>query len=72
MQGARDEPCCTGVLALVAGGAIGNPIDWIYFGVVTDFVLLHAGAHEWPVFNVADVVLVVGVGSDVHRYPERE
>jgi signal peptidase II len=49
-------------LALVAGGAVGNLIDRIYFGVVTDFVLWRYQTHEWPVFNVADVVLVVGVG----------
>jgi signal peptidase II len=50
-------------LGLVAGGAVGNLIDRIYFGVVTDFVLWHwKDAAEWPVFNVADVVLVVGVG----------
>jgi signal peptidase II len=49
-------------LALVAGGAIGNLIDRIQNGVVTDFVLWHLGSHEWPVFNVADVVLVIGVG----------
>lgn len=58
-------------LALVAGGAVGNLIDRIYYGVVTDFLLWHVGeyqgaqrdtfAHEWPVFNVADIVLVVGV-----------
>jgi lipoprotein signal peptidase len=49
-------------LALVAGGAVGNLVDRIYFGVVTDFVLWHVDTHEWPVFNVADVVLVIGVG----------
>jgi signal peptidase II len=49
-------------LAFVAGGAIGNLIDRIYFGVVTDFVLWRYKAKEWPVFNIADVVLVVGVG----------
>jgi signal peptidase II len=49
-------------LALVAGGAIGNLIDRIYYGVVTDFILWHYKTHEWPVFNVADIVLVVGVG----------
>lgn len=49
-------------LALVAGGAIGNLVDRVYFGVVTDFVLWHYHSHEWPVFNVADIVLVVGVG----------
>jgi lipoprotein signal peptidase len=31
--------------------------------------------HEWPVFNIADVVLVVGVGLmfiDIHREGKRE
>jgi signal peptidase II len=49
-------------LGLVAGGAIGNLIDRIIYGVVTDFVLWHYHGHEWPVFNVADVALVIGVG----------
>jgi signal peptidase II len=49
-------------LGLIAGGAIGNLVDRIYFGVVTDFVLWHWKDTEWPVFNVADVVLVIGVG----------
>lgn len=49
-------------LALVVGGAIGNLIDRVYFGVVTDFVLWRFKTKEWPVFNIADVVLVVGVG----------
>ncbi len=48
-------------LALVAGGAVGNLIDRIYFGVVTDFVLWRYKTKEWPVFNIADVVLVAGV-----------
>ena len=62
-------------LALVAGGAIGNLIDRIYFGVVTDFILWHYKRHEWPVFNVADVVLVVGVGLmfiDIQKEGRRE
>ncbi len=71
-------------LALVAGGAIGNLIDRIYYGVVTDFVLWKVGPfnptqqrfeHEWPVFNIADVVLVVGVGLmfiDIQKEGKRE
>ena len=62
-------------LALVAGGAIGNLIDRIYFGVVTDFILWRYQTHEWPVFNVADVVLVVGVGLmfiDIQKEGRRE
>ena len=57
-----DQKILHWALALVAGGAIGNLIDRIYYGVVTDFILWHYETHEWPVFNVADVVLVVGVG----------
>ncbi len=49
-------------LGLVAGGAIGNLIDRIYNGIVTDFVVWKYYQHEWPTFNVADVALVVGVG----------
>jgi signal peptidase II len=46
---------------LVFGGALGNVIDRLAFGKVTDFVLWHAGEHRWPQFNVADAALVVGV-----------
>jgi len=73
-------------LALVAGGAVGNLIDRIYYGVVTDFILWHWGSGqpandenrfttEWPVFNVADIVLVVGVGLmfiDIQKEGKRE
>jgi signal peptidase II len=48
-------------LGLVAGGALGNVIDRIAFGRVTDFIVWHVGRHEWPAFNVADAALVVGV-----------
>jgi signal peptidase II len=48
-------------LALVAGGAIGNVIDRLIAGKVTDFVVWKYGKHEWPAFNIADVALVVGV-----------
>jgi signal peptidase II len=62
-------------LALVAGGAIGNLIDRIGMGYVTDFILWYYKTHEWPVFNVADVVLVVGVGLmfiDIRKEGKRE
>jgi signal peptidase II len=58
----RDQRILHWALALVAGGAIGNLIDRIIYGVVTDFILWRYKTHEWPVFNVADVVLVIGVG----------
>jgi signal peptidase II len=49
-------------LGLVGGGAIGNLIDRIAFGRVTDFIVWHYKGHEWPAFNIADAALVVGVG----------
>lgn len=62
-------------LALVAGGAVGNLIDRTYYGVVTDFILWRYKTHEWPVFNVADVVLVIGVGLmfiDIQKEGKRD
>ncbi len=44
-------------LGLVAGGAMGNLIDRIVAGRVTDFF----DVGWWPVFNVADIALDVGV-----------
>jgi signal peptidase II len=70
-----DQKILHWALAFVAGGAVGNLIDRIYFGVVTDFVLWRYQTHEWPVFNVADVVLVVGVGLmfiDIQKEGRRE
>ena len=48
-------------LGLLAGGALGNVIDRIAYGRVTDFVVWRLGSHEWPTFNIADAALVVGV-----------
>jgi len=47
--------------ALIAGGAVGNLIDRFRHGAVTDFIRWRAGEHAWPIFNVADALLVVGV-----------
>jgi signal peptidase II len=48
-------------LGLVGGGALGNVIDRIAYGRVTDFIVWHIKGHEWPAFNVADAALCVGV-----------
>jgi len=52
-------------LGLIAGGAVGNLIDRLIYARVVDFILVDVGVwplNPWPVFNVADIVLVVGVG----------
>ena len=71
----NDQRLLAIALGLVAGGAVGNLCDRIYFGVVTDFVLWHYHSSEWPVFNVADVALVIGVGMmflDVGKEPKKK
>jgi signal peptidase II len=48
-------------LGMIVGGGVGNLIDRVFRpfdGQVVDFVDLHV----WPVFNVADSSIVVGVG----------
>ena len=47
--------------ALVLGGTIGNLIDRMSRGLVTDFIYLHHGGFSYPVFNVADSAITVGV-----------
>ena len=44
-------------LGLVLGGTLGNGYDRIIHGTVTDFV----NFHFWPVFNVADTSISLGV-----------
>lgn len=48
-------------LALVLGGALGNLVDRITSGKVVDFILLSWRQWDFPVFNVADSAVSVGV-----------
>jgi signal peptidase II len=43
--------------ALLLGGAIGNLIDRSLYGYVVDFI----DFHFWPVFNLADSAITVGI-----------
>jgi signal peptidase II len=47
-------------LALVLGGAIGNLIDRILLGHVTDFIQVWFGSWAFPSFNIADAGISVG------------
>jgi signal peptidase II len=49
-------------LGLIGGGAIGNLVDRVLYGRVTDFIVWKKGDLEWPAFNIADAALCVGVG----------
>lgn len=48
------------ILSLILGGAIGNFIDRLIKGGVTDFLDFHFGSYNFPTFNIADTSIVVG------------
>lgn len=61
--------------ALVMSGAVGNAIDRVVQGTVTDFIRMYTeapglkawliaqvGTAEWPTYNIADIAIVVGLG----------
>lgn len=50
------------LLGLQLGGAVGNLVDRINQGFVTDFVKMGIpGVYYWPNYNIADSSIVVGV-----------
>jgi signal peptidase II len=49
-------------IGLIMGGAVGNLIDRLRFGYVTDFIYFRLwGNFHWPAFNIADAAITVGV-----------
>ncbi|WP_369178309.1 signal peptidase II [Candidatus Thiodubiliella endoseptemdiera] len=48
-------------LSFVLSGAVGNLIDRTAYGFVIDFIDLHYQDFYWPVFNVADIAISLGV-----------
>lgn len=56
----RPPPLESAALSLVLGGALGNLIDRLLRGSVTDFLDFHWGGLHWPAFNVADSAITLG------------
>ncbi|TNG01261.1 MAG: lipoprotein signal peptidase [Gammaproteobacteria bacterium] len=48
-------------LALILGGALGNLIDRVINGYVIDFIDMYYETYHWPVFNIADSAITIGV-----------
>jgi signal peptidase II len=70
----KEDMFMSTTLGMIMSGAIGNAIDRIHKGTVTDFIRVYSdspsikswlietfGTNEWPSFNVADSALVVGI-----------
>lgn len=62
---AKSDPLMGGALSLILGGAIGNFIDRLFRKEVVDFFDFYLNfyffKYHYPIFNVADAALVVGV-----------
>ena len=48
-------------ISMLIGGIIGNLIDRVVYGKVIDFLSLRFGSYNFPVFNLADVFITVGI-----------
>ena len=47
--------------SILIGGIIGNFIDRIVFSGVYDYIGLIFGSYYYPVFNLADIGIVIGI-----------
>ena len=47
------------IYGLLVGGIVGNLIDRIRYGYVVDFFDFNFGSFNYPIFNVADVMIVL-------------
>lgn len=54
----------TGILgvSMLIGGILGNLFDRIFYGKVIDFLSFNIFGYMFPVFNLADTFICVGVG----------
>ena len=55
-------------LVMVLGGGVGNLIDRIRLGEVIDFIDMGIGSYRWPVYNVADIFVTVGIAFLLYSY----
>lgn len=56
----KEEPRLILALSLILGGALGNLIDRLRFGVVVDFIDVYFKTYHWPAFNIADSAISLG------------
>ena len=47
--------------SLVLGGALGNLYDRFLLGYVVDFIEFHYNSFYWPIFNIADIAISIGI-----------
>lgn len=52
---------------IVLGGAVSNLVDRFVYGSVIDFIQLYVGSFSWPIFNIADSCIVIGIAGILLR-----
>lgn len=65
---------------ILFAGIIGNLIDRLFLGYVTDFFNFYIFGYDYPVFNIADILIVLGiilmvvdvVRGEIHAYKKRK
>lgn len=57
----KQKPFYSIALALLISGTIGNFIDRVRFRYVIDFIDVYIFSYDFPIFNVADMALSIGV-----------
>ena len=45
---------------LLLGGCLGNLYDRVIYGYVRDFIYFKFGTYSYPIFNIADIGIVIG------------
>lgn len=62
VRGARGPMFAAGVPLIVSGAVGNNLVDRLRHGFVVDFLQVHPDLFEYPIFNVADIWIAIGVG----------
>ena len=57
----RDRRLLGVAVSIILGGAVGNLIDRVANGQVTDFIQLYYGTWSFAIFNLADAAITIGV-----------
>ncbi|KGQ29940.1 signal peptidase II [Gallibacterium anatis] len=68
----RQKILVNSAYALIIGGALANMTDRLYHGFVVDFLDFYWRIYHYPVFNVADIAICVGVGLLILDYLKNE
>ena len=61
IKGFKDNVLNNISFGLIIGGIIGNFLDRLVLGYVRDFIKINIFGYNYPIFNIADVCIVVGV-----------